>query len=188
MTKKHDIGDIKICLKELEERIFNEYGYIVRFENVCEILDNTFSAIYESLDQTNSIEYLSFVRISFNLEVPETEKKFIRVSSVVDFNGGFKNSIFYKNGVEVFLKRLCKQNEYIRSFTYLGADIPEREKCNKFYVELHYRNYPEDKFDKDFQIMKKIFKSHGISIKDKILYVGFVYRKRLRVKVAKYLL
>jgi hypothetical protein len=188
MANKHDIKDIKICLEELEERILNEYNYIVRFKNLYEILDNVFSALYESLDQTNNIEYLSFVRIFFNLEVPEIEKKFLRVSSVIDFKGGFKNSVFYKNKVEVFLKRLCKKNEYIRSFAYLEPSIPENEKCNKLYVELHYRNYPEDKFDKDFQIMRKIFKSHGISIKNKILYIGFVYRKKLRVEVNKYLL
>jgi hypothetical protein len=86
MATKHDIQDIKICLEELEERILDEHGYIVRFNNLYEMLDNIFSALYESLDQTNSIEYLSFVRISFNLEVPEPEKKFIRVSSVIDFN------------------------------------------------------------------------------------------------------
>jgi hypothetical protein len=188
MMSKHDVKDIKICLQELEERVLDEHNYIVRFNNLYEILDNVFSALYESLDQTNNIEYLSFVRISFNLEVPEAEKKFLRVSSVIDFKGEFKNSIFYKNKVGVFLKRLCKQNEYIRSFAYLEPSIPEKEECNKLYVELHYRNYPEDRFDKDFPIMKKIFKSYGITIKDKILYVGFVYRKKLRVEVNKCLL
>ncbi len=188
MTNKHDIKDIKICLEELEERILNEYNYIVRFKNLHDILDDVFSALYEASDQTNNIEYLSFVRISFNLEVPETEKRFLRVSSVIDFKGEFKNSIFYKNKVELFLKRLCKQNEYIRSFTSLGASIPENEKCNKLYVELHYRNYPEHRFDKDFQIMKKIFKSYGVTIKDKILYIGFVYPKKLRIEVSRYLL
>jgi len=183
-----DVKDIKICLEELEEKILNEHNYIVRFKNLYEILDNVFSALYESLDQTNNIEYLSFVRISFNLEAPEMEKKFLRVASVIDFKGEFKNSIFYKNKVEVFLKRLCKQNEYIRSFTCLESSIPKNEKCNKLYVQLHYRNYPGDKFDKDFPIMKKIFKSYGISIKDNILYIGFAYRKKLRVEVNKYLL
>jgi hypothetical protein len=86
------------------------------------------------------------------------------------------------------LKRLCKHNESIRSFVSLSSSIPENEKLNKLYVQLHFRNYPDTKFDKDFQIMKKIFKSYGISIKDKILYVGFVYRKKLRAEVSKYLL
>jgi hypothetical protein len=49
MANKHDIKDIKICLEELEERILSEYNYIVRFKNLYEILDNVFSALYESL-------------------------------------------------------------------------------------------------------------------------------------------
>ena len=188
MVNKHDIRDIKICLEELEERILNEHNYIVKFNNLYEILDNVFSALYESLDKTNNLEYLSFVHILFNVKVPEIEKKFIRVSSVIDFKGEFKNSPFYKNKVESFVKRLCKHNEYIRSFLYLKSSIPEHEKCNQLYVELHFRNYPEDRFDKDFQIMRKIFKSHGIKIRNKILYLGFIYPKKLGVEVTKYLL
>jgi hypothetical protein len=188
MVNKHDIKDIKICLEELEERILSEYNYIVRFKHLYEILDYVFSALYESLDQTNNIEYLSFVRFSFNIKVPEIEKKFIRASFIIDFNGEFTNSVFSTRMGEMFKKHLCQRNNYIRLYLYLKSSIPEHEKLNQLYVELHYRNYPEDSLDKDFQIMKKIFKYRGIKIRNKILYLGFIYPKKLGVEVTKYLL
>ena len=45
MVNKHDIRDIKICLEELEKRILNEYNYIVRFNNLYHIPQES-SAIF----------------------------------------------------------------------------------------------------------------------------------------------
>jgi hypothetical protein len=71
MANKRDIREIKACVKELEERIFNEYKYAVIFENLCEVIDDVFSTIYEAVDRTNSIEYLDFVRMYFNYLLQE---------------------------------------------------------------------------------------------------------------------
>jgi hypothetical protein len=83
MANKRDIKEIKACVKELEERIFNKYKYIVIFENLCEVIDDVFSTIYEALDRTRNIEYLRFIRMAFNFTIPEKEKKFINVVFVV---------------------------------------------------------------------------------------------------------
>jgi hypothetical protein len=185
MANKRDIKEIKACVEELEERIFNKCKYIVIFENLPEVIDDVFFAIYEAVDRTNSVEYLYRVSMYFNFEIPETDKKFISVAFEVELNEKFKASpIFYR----LHSDKKCRHAEYTMLFIYSRSFLPENEKCNKLHVQLSFRDYPKDKFDVDLQIMKKIFKSHKISLKNKSFYTGFVYPKKLNISVAKYLI